>query len=278
MGADRGVRTTIASRGPQGGVGRYWGAPSISGCAAWPNLLTYMRGVDLWLRTRLCQRRQESALCQETRTLLKPAKRLGQPSWLVSGPIHMARQGRGTNKVGRSEGEPRFIQIPYWVMETPAFLALSSHTKVALLFMVKRFNGRNNGKIAFGVRSGCFVPVQGRNELQNKPVLSSAQMGRSLKEAEAAGFIACERESMFTGRKGTTGQGMVREWRLTWLPTDEKLPTKDFTRLTGGTVGGRIVPRAGQDQVEEGPNVAQQSHGRDTSSNHPSGDSERGAA
>jgi hypothetical protein len=198
------------------------------------------------------------------------------------------RNGRKANSTGRSDGEPRFVQLPYWVMETPAFLSLSSHTKVALLLMLKRFNGRNNGMIAFGVRSGCFVPVPGSNELQNKPVLSSAQMARSLKEARAAGFIACERESQFSGRKGTTGQGIVREWRLTWLPTDGNPATKEFARLTGGTMEQIIVSRAGQPATKDEPNGSLQSHGRDyadvlqshgrdTSSNHPQSEAVRGA-
>src|SRR4051812_23502849 len=98
----------------------------------------------------------------------------------------MAKRGRGRDKQGRSDGEARHIRLDYWMLEHPAFLALTPNAKVTLLAMLKRFNGRNNGRIAFGVRSGIFVPVNGK-ELAEKPFgLSRFQIGRALAELEAA--------------------------------------------------------------------------------------------
>ena len=137
----------------------------------------------------------------------------------------MAKHGRRANETGRSEGEPRFLQTPYWVMETPAWLSISANCKVTLLAVAKRFNGRNNGKIAFGVRSGIFVPIGGR-ELAERPFgLSRFQIGRALAEAEAAGFLVCTQDATFGQKR------LMREWRLTWLSCGDKPPTKEFVAL-----------------------------------------------
>ena len=177
------------------------------------------------------------------------------------------RSGRRVGKDGRSDGEPRFIQVQYWILETPAFLALSPRATRALLFMLKRFNGTNNGKIAFGVRSGCFMRPQGSSQLDDRPVLSKSEMGRALRELQAAGFIRCTQEATFDQKR------LTREWRLTWLPCNGQPPTKEFagerrpsnseTSPTGGPMGPITVPRAGQHDTQNEPIAHLQSHGRD---------------
>ena len=135
---------------------------------------------------------------------------------------------------GRSTGVDRFVQLPFWVMESQAFRDLSLAAKVTLPFVVKRFNGTNNGKIPFGARSGCFVRKPGTVELIDVSFgLKPGAVAEALFELRAAGFIACEKESIWTGTRGTKGQGVVREWRLTWLPTTGQLPTKEFTTRSG---------------------------------------------
>ena len=173
-------------------------------------------------------------------------------------------KGRKVNKTGRSEGGPRFIQLPYWLMETPAFLALKPNAKCVLLFMVKRFDGANNGRIAFGVRSGCYVPKAGTSELLNKPFgVPRSAIGRCLTELEAAGFIRCTREATFDQKRRT------REWRLTWLECGNQAPTKDFAvqnlkaSPSSGTMGANTVPPAGQRAPPNDANRSVQSLQRD---------------
>lgn len=160
---------------------------------------------------------------------------------IVSGTI-MAKRGRRQNQTGRSEGEARHIRLDYWMLEHPAFLALSPNAKVTLLFMLKRYDGTNNGKIGFGVRSGCFVPKQGTGELLNRPFgVSRSNIGRALTELESAGFIACTQPATFNQKR------LTREWRLTWLVCNGRPPTREFASLdqpqktkpspTGGTMG-----------------------------------------
>jgi hypothetical protein len=154
------------------------------------------------------------------------------------------------NKKGRSDGR-RFLLIDYWILESPAFLTLSANEIVVLLFMLKRYNGSNNGKIAFGVRSGCFVPLQKTGKLVDRPLkLSRSSIDRALDKLEAARFIRCTQPATFDQKRRT------REWRLTWLPCNGQPATKDFVRQpsaenvepspAGGTVGPRTVPQMGR--------------------------------
>lgn len=137
----------------------------------------------------------------------------------------MARRGRRADQTGRSEGVGRFLSLPFWVMETPAWLALSPNCIVVLLAIAKRFNGVNNGRIAFGVRSGIFVPAGGKQLVEKPFGLSRFQVARALDEAVDAGFLACTQDATFHQKR------LVREWRLTWLPSNGQPATKDFAKV-----------------------------------------------
>jgi len=200
--------------------------------------------------------------------------------------------GRRADNRGRSEGGAPFVQLPWWMMETPAFHSLTSDSKVALLYVAKRYNGHNNGKIGFSVREGGFVRQPGQPDAQAKdfPLFSKTRMHRALCELQAFGFAVVAQESSFGQKR------LSREWRLTWLPCNGA-PTKDFAALTwaqcasiaaaqktkrspaGGTIPPVTVPLAGHGEGSEGSNAPLQSRSRDyepnslsrrqdTSSNH----------
>jgi hypothetical protein len=135
-------------------------------------------------------------------------------------------KGRGHDKTGRSEGEGRFLQLPYWLMEAPAFHHLSPEGRTALLYLAKRFDGRNNGKIGFGVRSGGFVRNPGAPKLEDKPVMSQTKMQAALYELQAFRLARITTPSSFGQKKRT------REWELTWLPCEGKPAARDFMTLT----------------------------------------------
>jgi hypothetical protein len=147
------------------------------------------------------------------------------------------RKYRKHNAKGRTvgAGADRFVQIPYWVLESDAFLAVSSSAIKLLLFIMKRHNGVNNGKIAFGARSGCLRKRNGTREYENVSIgIGRSATADALAELEAAGFIRCTKESTF--RRNTSyaeGQRSVREWRITWLADDDGAATKDFVYATG---------------------------------------------
>lgn len=138
----------------------------------------------------------------------------------------MSRRGRKQNQTGRSEGEARFLQLPFWLMESPAFHYLSPEGRTALLYLGKRYDGRNNGKIGFGVRSGGFVRNAGSPDLLDKPVMSQTKMQAALYEMQAFRLARISTPSSFGQKKRT------REWELTWLPCDGKAAARDFMALT----------------------------------------------
>jgi hypothetical protein len=135
-------------------------------------------------------------------------------------------KGRRHNPKGRSEGQERFVQFPYWVLETRAALDLSGTAFKVLVYVLKRFNGANNGTIGFGARSGCFVRATGTGLLEDRPIgLKPRTISDTLNELVASGFIACTKESTFDQKRRT------REWRLTWLAVGSTAATKEFTTL-----------------------------------------------
>jgi|GEM_PF-6089438 len=135
-------------------------------------------------------------------------------------------KGRGQDKSGRSEASSQFVQLPFWLIEAPAFHYLSPEGRTALLYLAKRFYGRNNGKIGFGVRSGGFVRNAGSPELIDKPVMSQTKMQAALYEVQAFRLARITTPSSFGQKKRT------REWELTWLPCDGKPSARDFMSLT----------------------------------------------
>ena len=144
-------------------------------------------------------------------------------------------KGRKHDARGKSAGDPRFVQMPYWVMETEAFRSLSADAIAVFFFMLKRHNGVNNGKIAFGIRSGCFIREPGKKELTDAAIgIKRTGIGEALSELRTAGFIACETESVFVRTTAyKAGEKFTREWALTWLPVGEAPATKEFVTAKG---------------------------------------------
>lgn len=139
----------------------------------------------------------------------------------------MAKRRRH-NATGRTTGESRFVQIPYWVLETDAARRLSGTATKVLLYLLKRHNGANNGRIAFGARSGCFRHEPGSKELIDASIeIGPSATSAALYELKRAGFIRCTKDSTFDQKRTT------REWRLTWLPVGTTPETKEFTTAQG---------------------------------------------
>jgi hypothetical protein len=207
-------------------------------------------------------------------------------------------KGRRSDKQGRSEGEPAFVQLPWWLIESPAFHALSPEGKVALLYLTKRFNGRNNGQIVFGVRMGGRVrnPGQPDAAVQDRPIMSKTKLTAVLKEVEALKLAEIAKQSSFGQKK------LAREWRLAWLPCDGKAAGRDFMAFsetdcarilaeqsskarsarrpddapTGLPAGQSALPTASPVPSQVRPQTYEQLsqvRPQTTSSNHPSGES-----
>lgn len=148
--------------------------------------------------------------------------------------------GRKVNKSGRSEGVARFVQLPYWILETPAARSLSGTAFKVLVYVAKRFNGVNNGTIGFGSRSGCFVKKPGTGELEDMSIgIGKSAMAAALAELVAAGFLRCMKASSFDQKRTTN------EWRVTWLPAGSHPATKEFATMPPRVKKQKPVRQAG---------------------------------
>jgi hypothetical protein len=114
------------------------------------------------------------------------------------------RKGRGVDARGRSKRGPPFVQIPKEMMETEAFRCLSGNAWKLLLYLLKPYNGHNNGllhlsyleaKAAIGMHSDTYRRCV--EELQDKRILVEMRPG---------GFH----------------QRLAAEWRVTFLPDHTK--------------------------------------------------------
>jgi hypothetical protein len=58
-------------------------------------------------------------------------------------------QGKSTKRKGKRQpkGESHFLNIPWIVLDSPAYLDLSLSARAMLVELVRQFNGRNNGRI-----------------------------------------------------------------------------------------------------------------------------------
>ena len=120
----------------------------------------------------------------------------------------------------RKTGQPRFVQLFHWMLNSPAWKDLDANARAIYVELTKRYNGSNNGRIAYSVRQAAADLKISKD--------TAARAFRSLKDH---GFIVCERRGAF--------QWKVRhasEYRLTTYDSNldgtyaNKLATKEFRR------------------------------------------------
>ncbi len=119
-------------------------------------------------------------------------------------------------KKGRSVSGPPFIALPIYIYECPAWNSLSATERLIWLALVRRYNGKNNGRLGLSVRDAA------KEARVNKDTA-----GQHFKTLAARGFIEVAEESCLETR-------MAREWRLTHLKCDRTnhLPSKAFMKWT----------------------------------------------
>ena len=103
------------------------------------------------------------------------------------------------NKKGRSRFGPPFVQLPKFMLDSPAWLALSPPARAAYVELERVYNGANNGMIAMSVR-----------RLAKRLRCSKTTAGRVLIDLEDAGFIETVEMGCFS-RKNRRAS----EYRLT---------------------------------------------------------------
>ena len=137
---------------------------------------------------------------------------------------------------GRTKGSERFVQIPHYMLNCPAWASLSGNTTKVFVDLLKRFNGYNNGVIHDGVREAAKIGI-GKNIC-----------ARALQKLEQKGFIRCIRDPSFDLKTRES-----REWAITDRKFGDNLPTKDFMKWgcenlnhgpTSGTVRNKITQKS----------------------------------
>lgn len=115
---------------------------------------------------------------------------------------------------------PRFLKLDYWMLDSPAFAALSGPAVKLLIRIAQRFNGANNGRIGFSLREAeAAIPC------------SPAYGVKLFRELQDAGFIAAVTKGGFSRKVRH-----ATEWRLTWESTHDvnghpvAVPDKPFMR------------------------------------------------
>lgn len=117
---------------------------------------------------------------------------------------------------GRSKSGPPFIQVPWFILDCPAWQHLTPAARSVWLTLGRRYNGFNNGTLGLSVRDAaaeCRI---------NKDTASAA-----LATLADIGFVECVVPGGFS-RKARH----AAEWRLTHLRCDltGAPPTKAFVR------------------------------------------------
>lgn len=110
---------------------------------------------------------------------------------------------RHTSK-GRSRGTGRFIALPHFLLETPAWRSLPVYERAAYLEVAQLYDGANNGYLDMGVR-----------RLAERMGVSVNKAHWCLQELVARGFLEVAEGSGFS-RKDRT----ATSFRLTHKPCD----------------------------------------------------------
>jgi hypothetical protein len=109
-----------------------------------------------------------------------------------------------------------FVMLDRYIMDCPAWRALSSHGKVAYLVLKKRYNGWNNGTIGLSTR-----------DLAKELNMGNDTAARAISDLVSHGFVEVTADSNFDRKVG-----LAREFRLTEYPDNRPgmplKPTKEF--------------------------------------------------
>lgn len=121
-----------------------------------------------------------------------------------------------TNRKGRSSGGGPFVQLPHFMLESPAWRSLSAQEQATYIVVAKAYNGSNNGRLAVSVR-----------QIAQRANVNKDTASKCLATLQARGFIECASPGGFTRKIRHAA-----EWRLTLYQCDrtQAPPLKPFMR------------------------------------------------
>ncbi|RVI06478.1 hypothetical protein CN205_13910 [Sinorhizobium meliloti] len=122
----------------------------------------------------------------------------------------------------------RFFQMHVWLVNSAAWRAANCYERCLYIELKQRYNGGNNGDIAFSHRE-----AQEALNCSNKPVIDA------FRGLVAKGFIRAAQVGSFHWKKGGGAGGRSTRWILTEYPTDYPVkslsPGRDFMRWKPGS-------------------------------------------
>lgn len=151
------------------------------------------------------------------------------------------------DRTGRSKGIGQFVALPAYMLNCPAWQALSLTGRCALIELLRVYKGGNNGELVMGVRT-----------LGERLSCSKDTAARALNELEEKGFIGVQ-------KMGVYGRPMATEYYLTMHRNDVDLtlPSKAFMRWNGPPVPVSKTSEAVSPVRRSQQNYKEQSHQRD---------------
>ncbi|MSP81884.1 MAG: hypothetical protein EXQ94_02865 [Alphaproteobacteria bacterium] len=124
---------------------------------------------------------------------------------------------------GRSKGEARHIRLYHWLTGSPAWRALKPASKVVLLDVWRRHDGKNNGRIAASSRD-----IRDGTGLNRRTILAA------LARCQELGFLTCARPASFTMK-----HKLAPLWEVTAEPVGDQLATRRFMSWSAPDAGPR---------------------------------------
>jgi hypothetical protein len=124
-------------------------------------------------------------------------------------------------KPGQNSGQDKrhYIMLYHDIMKCPAYRAMTvrhGYAPTLLNYIWLRYNGNNNGNIAFSVREVMAL-------FECSPKLA-VELLRMLQDF---GFIVAIQRGSFS-QKTSSGASRATTWRLTTLPCDGQPATQDY--------------------------------------------------
>jgi hypothetical protein len=112
----------------------------------------------------------------------------------------------------RRAGGPPFVQLYRFIKRSQAYHDLSLPARCALIELLDRYTGINNGMIGLGAR-----------ELASELKSSKDTAARALRELDDSGLVRCMKAGVWRGKRAT-------EWRLSFYRCDVSgdLPNKSW--------------------------------------------------
>ncbi|WP_170474676.1 helix-turn-helix domain-containing protein [Ruegeria arenilitoris] len=112
---------------------------------------------------------------------------------------------------GKRSNEGQYVNLPYAMLKSPAWRALSGPAVKLLLELHTRFNGGNNGKLYLSLNEAAEILGLGKATVQ-----------RAYRELQDKGFLVLEKEGSWYHRQ-------AHEWRLTTKSTQTRSGKKAAT-------------------------------------------------